>query len=63
MCAHLFIVCVHLFIVFPFMCVYCVSIYTHVSIVIQGAHVTINARNEDDVDSDTILDKVAKASG
>lgn len=29
----------------------------------QGAHVTVNARAEDDVDPETILAKVAKASG
>ena len=29
----------------------------------QGAHVTINARTEDDVDEDDILKKVAKSSG
>ena len=29
----------------------------------RGAHVTINARSEDDLDSDTVYDKVAKASG
>lgn len=29
----------------------------------QGAHVTINARSEMDLDEDTVLDKVAKASG
>jgi hypothetical protein len=30
---------------------------------IQGAHVTINARSEMDLEEDTITDKVAKASG
>jgi hypothetical protein len=29
----------------------------------QGAHITINARSEDDVDEDDILKKVAKSSG
>jgi len=29
----------------------------------QGAHVTINARSEIDLEEDTILDKVSKASG
>ena len=29
----------------------------------QGAHVQINARNDDDVDEDTIIDKVKKSSG
>ncbi len=29
----------------------------------KGIHVTINARTEDEVDEDYILDKVAKASG
>lgn len=29
----------------------------------QGAHVTINARGEDDVEPETILEKVSKASG
>lgn len=31
--------------------------------VIQGIHVTINARTEDDLDEDDILQKVAKSSG
>ncbi|TNM92041.1 hypothetical protein fugu_019053 [Takifugu bimaculatus] len=30
---------------------------------LKGAHVTINARGEDDVEPETILEKVAKASG
>ncbi|XP_035524268.1 drebrin-like protein A [Morone saxatilis] len=30
---------------------------------LKGAHVTVNARGEDDVEPDTILEKVAKASG
>lgn len=30
---------------------------------LKGAHVTVNARGEDDVEPDTILGKVAKASG
>ena len=30
---------------------------------IQGAHVTINARTEDDVEEDVILKKVASSSG
>nr|XP_020441155.1 drebrin-like protein A [Monopterus albus] len=30
---------------------------------LKGAHVTINARGEEDVEPETILDKVAKASG
>lgn len=30
---------------------------------LKGAHVTINARGDDDVEPDVILDKVAKASG
>lgn len=30
---------------------------------IQGAHVTINARGDDDVEPEAILEKVAKASG
>ena len=30
---------------------------------IQGAHVTINARSEMDLEEDSILEKVAKASG
>ncbi|TKS85094.1 Drebrin-like protein A [Collichthys lucidus] len=30
---------------------------------LKGAHVTVNARGEDDVEPDAILDKVAKASG
>jgi hypothetical protein len=29
----------------------------------KGIHVTVNARTEDEVDADYILDKVAKASG
>ena len=31
--------------------------------IFQGAHVSINARNEDEVDEKVILSKVAKASG
>lgn len=30
---------------------------------LQGAHVTINARAEEDVEPDAIMQKVAKASG
>ena len=30
---------------------------------LQGAHVTIHARGEEDVDPETIMSKVAKASG
>ena len=30
---------------------------------LQGAHVSINARTEDDVDEDLVKTKVAKASG
>ena len=42
-----------------------ISLRTHVTVgvVFQGAHVTINARSEEDLDEKTILDKVAKASG
>lgn len=29
----------------------------------QGAHVTVNARGDEDVEPDAILEKVAKASG
>ena len=40
-------------------------VYCHNVTVItpQGAHVTINARSEDDVDEDAIKDQVSKASG
>lgn len=34
-----------------------------VCIVLQGAHVTINARAEEDVEPEVIMEKVAKASG
>ena len=30
---------------------------------IQGAHLTINARTEDDLDEDDMLDKISKSSG
>ena len=30
---------------------------------LQGAHVTISARSDDDLDVDTIMTKVSKASG
>ena len=33
------------------------------SLLLQGAHVTINARAEDDVEPEVIMEKVAKASG
>ena len=33
------------------------------SCVAQGAHVTIHARSEDDLDEDVVKGKVAKASG
>ena len=29
----------------------------------QGAHITINARTEDDLDEDDVMKKVAKSSG
>lgn len=30
---------------------------------LKGAHVTINARNEEEVDSELIIEKVSKATG
>lgn len=30
--------------------------------ILKGAHVTINARTEEDVDSDIIIDKVSKST-
>lgn len=36
----------------------------HISFVLlQGAHVTVNARAEEDVEPEVIMEKVAKASG
>lgn len=34
-----------------------------VPVCFQGAHVTINARTEEDVEPEVIMEKVAKASG
>jgi len=43
------------------------SLYTlwciKIIVYLQGAHVTVHARTEDDVDVDDILKKVAKSSG
>merc|ERR1711976_925737 len=41
----------------------CASHGRDVSAMLRGAHVTINARNEDDVEEEIVMDKVAKASG
>ena len=35
----------------------------NIHFVLQGAHVTINARSEDDVDEDAIKEQVSRASG
>ncbi|VVC36286.1 Hypothetical protein CINCED_3A023461 [Cinara cedri] len=40
----------------------CANHIRDVSNVLKGAHVTINARNDDEVDTDIILSKVAKSS-
>uniref|UniRef100_UPI00358EC05F drebrin-like protein n=1 Tax=Myxine glutinosa TaxID=7769 RepID=UPI00358EC05F len=41
----------------------CANHLTAIACFFKGAHVTINARTEDDVEPDLILQKVAKASG
>ncbi|XP_061555078.1 drebrin-like protein B isoform X3 [Phycodurus eques] len=41
----------------------CANHLSTVANFLKGAHVTINARDEDDVDPDVILSKVSKASG
>ncbi|XP_054613312.1 drebrin-like protein B isoform X2 [Dunckerocampus dactyliophorus] len=41
----------------------CANHLTSVANFLKGAHVTINARDEDDVEPDVILSKVSKASG
>lgn len=41
----------------------CANHIRDVSNILKGAHVTINARNEDEVDTDVILSKVSKSSG
>ncbi|RVE66256.1 hypothetical protein OJAV_G00124410 [Oryzias javanicus] len=41
----------------------CANHVSSVASFLKGAHVTINARTEDDVEPETILGKVAKASG
>lgn len=41
----------------------CASHVREVSNLLKGAHVSINARNEDDVDEETIKSKVSKSSG
>lgn len=40
----------------------CANHIRDVSNVLKGAHVTINARNDDEVDTDIILSKVSKSS-
>lgn len=40
----------------------CANHIRDVSNVLKGAHVTINARNDDEVDTDIILTKIAKSS-
>ena len=44
------------------MCV-CVRIGTNEAVFPQGAHITINARADEDVEPEVIMQKVAKASG
>lgn len=41
----------------------CASHVRDVQNVLRGAHVTINARTEDDIDEETVVQKVSKASG
>ncbi|XP_041825142.1 drebrin-like protein A isoform X2 [Melanotaenia boesemani] len=41
----------------------CANHVSSIANFLKGAHVTINARTEDDVEPETILDKVSKASG
>ncbi len=41
----------------------CVGLKKLTALFLQGAHVTINARAEDDAEPETIMQKVAKASG
>ena len=41
----------------------CHGVIVILSAILQGAHVTINARSEMDLEEDCILGKVAKASG
>lgn len=41
----------------------CANHIRDVSNILKGAHVTINARNDDEVDKDIILSKVSKSSG
>lgn len=41
----------------------CANHIRDVSNILKGAHVTINARNDDEVDTDIILSKVSKSSG
>lgn len=40
----------------------CANHVRDVSNVLKGAHVTVNARTEEDVDSDIIIDKVSKST-
>lgn len=40
----------------------CANHVRDVSNVLRGAHVTLNARTEEDVDSDIIIDKLAKSA-
>ena len=44
-------------------CCYCHFVTWDLFGVAQGAHVTIHARSEDDLDEDVVKGKVAKASG
>lgn len=41
----------------------CANHIRDVSNTLKGAHVTINARNEEEVDPEIIVDKVSKATG
>ena len=47
----------------PFTCAHVASNEFLSLILSQGAHVTINARSEMDLEEDTVMDKVSKASG
>lgn len=40
----------------------CANHVRDVSNILKGAHVTVNARSEEDVDSDIIIDKVSKST-
>lgn len=41
----------------------CANHIRDVSNILKGAHVTINARNEEEVDPDIIIEKVVKSTG